>query len=310
MNPALNPPSFEYTVLGNCWSATVERPWLTAATPPPGRSPKAWKELQTAVAKWLLVYSKLLSTFSFLLCAMVAISLHAVLFPDDEEANQAVFVVLSMVLWLVLIMALEGSCHYYGHLRSAVDRIRPQWQADGWDMDLHTNGRLFFRTGYISLSPRTYQPPSNQVFDGDVDVHTNGRLFSRTSYTSVVVLTLVMTITKTEGWMAPRKPFQGPPGNFGRQQNREQDVNCLWNQTSVVEKEDTISVGGEEEDEVFDAWVESLQEEPKRETHNVKEADPDEADDLEESKDGTGDKATAEDRFQVKGIVLISEVNQ
>lgn len=44
-------------------------------------------------------------------------------------------------------------------------------------------------------------------------------------------------ISTTVAWLAPRKPFHGPPGNYHRR-NRDQDVNALWNHTTGIEDDE------------------------------------------------------------------------
>ena len=46
------------------------------------------------------------------------------------------------------------------------------------------------------------------------------------------VIVLVVIISVARGWLAPRRPFNGPPGHYNRR-NRDQDVNALWNNTSL-----------------------------------------------------------------------------
>jgi hypothetical protein len=152
---------------------------------------------------------------------------------------------------------------------------------------------------------------------------------------------IIMAPTATvQGWMAPRKPFHGPPGHQFRR-NRDQDLNALlWNQTSAVveneddtntaiarvdddvdEYDDTRSVTIEheeqqEEDQAFDELVDSLQERKPRESHSSAKRDNtinqryNQHDESSENEDSEEEESTVEDRFHVKGIVLIGEVDK
>jgi hypothetical protein len=121
----------------------------------------AWKNLKAAVFKWHYILNKLLTLCSLIVCFIVWLSLKITLFDDTVPYADQISFVLLLVLFVVLVAALEGSWHY-GLIQNAVEKVKPQWQVDGWDLELITNGRLLFRTGYISIVPKMYQPPSGE----------------------------------------------------------------------------------------------------------------------------------------------------
>ena len=139
---------------------------------------------------------------------------------------------------------------------------------------------------------------------------------------ATTLLLLAPSVALIEAWLAPRKPFNGPPGNFHKR-NRDQDVNALWNHTSAADDDMSGDVERVEDTDDFDMLLESLGVpttyiEASKERIDIQNSDETIQGDTDEQQeavaaasadqdDGTEKKEEIDPRYKVKGLVFIGE---
>ena len=168
MDPVAEGTTHEYTAVGNMCQTTAQRPYLRwVTTPPGGVSPVTWKTLQYEIYEGHRFRTKALSLACAVGCILITLPTYLLIYGDPKERQEdkdlsPALTLSGLALLLLMHLSLEGACHH-APVVNAIEMMQPSLREEGWDMQWHKRGNLFFVVVIVTMKYQAYQAPEAPV---------------------------------------------------------------------------------------------------------------------------------------------------